>query len=112
MVKVGQIVYLGNKFYKAIREVKVSKVGKKFFEVEGINQTRFFIDKMHDDYEYGSPSWRVYTSLQEIEDEKDRQRLTNYLREQFGPYGSFKLNLDQMRRIEVIIKEGDMNAYS
>ena len=77
-LKVGQVIYLkptdirrsGN-----IREVTISKISRKYFEVEEMSSRRFHIDSLKHDGGDISPQWQGYLSLKEIKDEEEFTRL-------------------------------------
>jgi hypothetical protein len=85
------------------REVTISKVGKKYFEVEGMPRSRFFIDTLqHDGREYTS-LYRGYLTQQEILDEREAAKLSKELSEYFPNYGKAKLDINILRQIKELI---------
>jgi hypothetical protein len=109
---VGQTVYLnpfghGGRHGHGGRQVQkgtISKIGKKYFEIEGFYRDRFFIDTMRHDGEktgYGC-SWKVHISKQEILDEAEEGQLREELRKAFAWDGK-KFTLEQLRKIKAII---------
>ena len=104
---VGQTVYL-NPYGRGNREVQegiISKIGKKYFEIEGFHRDRFFIDTMrHDGGKTGyGCSWTVHLSKQEILDEAEQNQLREELRKAFAWDGK-KFTLEQLRKIKAIIE--------
>ncbi|MFQ3543547.1 hypothetical protein Q7A53_05630 [Halobacillus rhizosphaerae] len=111
-LKVGMKLYLqptGNmaRRTKEVKEVTVSKVGRKYFEVEELWRDKFAIDDLRDVTEY-SNDWQGYFSLQELEDDEEYEELLSDLRIYFGSIGrnrnSTNLSLDQLRQIKEMIK--------
>lgn len=87
-----------------IKEVEVTKVGRKYFEVDGFSRTKFAIEGLKQFTKY-SPDWEVYFSKQDILDETEHENLTGEIKSVFKPYGKIDLTLDQLRRIKEIITE-------
>jgi len=89
-----------------IIETKITKVGRKYFEVEELNGVRFFIDTMEQDTNY-SRSYIAYNTRQEIEDKNELNELKDKLRKCFDIWGNTNLTLDQYRRISNIVDEAN-----
>ncbi len=90
--------------------VIVTKIGRKYFEVENeakkhlFDREKFHIDTMwHDGGNY-SAKWRIHIDQQAVLDEKEAQAISVWLTPFFG-YGKPKLSLDKLRQIKVIITE-------
>jgi hypothetical protein len=108
-IVVGMTVYLkpinnAARRSKDVQEGIVSKVGRKYFEVEGFYRTKFSIDELIEVSEY-APDWKVYLSKQELLDEQEFENLLRDIRLFFSNYGKVNLTLDQLRKIKVIISE-------
>lgn len=79
-MEIGQTIYMkpiGNaaRFNRDIKECTISKIGRKFFEVNEIPRSRFHIDNLlHDGGDY-NPDYKGYLSLKDIEDEDEAGRL-------------------------------------
>jgi len=108
-LQVGQTVYVEcfERSYMAkgeVKETKVTKVGKKYFEVECAKYSKFYLDRMFNVSDY-SPCMYVYLSMQEIEDKKEKQELKELIWGKSGCGGSptNKLSLAQLREIKKII---------
>lgn len=94
--------HLNGNILDAIREVKVTKVGRKYFYTDRFNNKKFSLEEMRDVSEY-SAEWKVYLSKQDIIDEIECDKLAYKIRCQIGSYGKTNLTLDQLRRINEII---------
>jgi hypothetical protein len=87
-----------------IEEGTIQKVGRKLVDVSRKDFSfiiKIRIDTMCENSDY--PSWRLYLSQQEIEEEKEFGSITDELRKIFGSYGQINLSLDQLRKIKDII---------
>ena len=92
-----------------VQEWEIVKVGRKYYTVRRDNQKwtdmRFYIEdrtQFNGDY---SGSWKLYFSSQEILDEIESNDIYRSLSELFCSYRKANLNLEQLRRIQTIIKE-------
>lgn len=111
-MNIGDTVFLKaagrNRKEAHIVECKISKIGRKYFEVsrEGyqhhVIKFRIEDNKQHTEY---SPDWILYFSMQEILDEEEFNRLSGNIKKKFDTYGKVDLTLDQLRRISYIINE-------
>lgn len=107
-IKVGQKIYLkpiGGQAWRTnkIKEGIVSKVGKKYFYLEGFYQKRFFIENLRHDAGDYTANWQGYFSLEEIENEKEQIRLFSFISERFRHY-STPLSLEKLQAIYNIIE--------
>jgi hypothetical protein len=83
-------------------EATVKKVGRKYFETDGYFG-RFHIDTMlHDAGDY-SPAYQAYNSLQEIQDEKHRNKLLSTINKFFLGYRSNTVTTEQAEQIVRIL---------
>lgn len=109
-MKIGDIIYFepcGNaaRYDKSIIHTRVSKVGRKYFEVNELKWNRFLIETLvHDGGDY-EPNYYGYHSLKEIEDKKEAVRLNSEIRECFSGYGQSRYSLNQLKSIIEIIKK-------
>jgi hypothetical protein len=85
----------------------VVSIGRKYVTVKfksGI-EDKFEIDndyKQH--YAYGGADYKLYTSIQDIKDEKEFEDLYNYIKNEFiGQPDSNKYTLEKLKRIKEII---------
>jgi len=108
---VGQTLWLVlSSYYKGNarepKEVVISKVGRKYFELEGRRLEKYNIDNLREEID-SSYKNQCYLSFQEILDKKEIQKLTDEIRKFLQPYGELDLSLDQLRRISAIISENN-----
>lgn len=108
-IKVGMPLFLEATSFSNARckelgivETKVTKVGRKYFEVDAGHQ--FEIATMKQVSEY-SPDWLAYTSRQALEERQEKNRIYGFLRGYLNAYKPVVLTLDQLRRIQAIINE-------
>lgn len=102
-MEVGQKVWLeplGNaaRYNKNIREGVISKIGRKYFEVDGYGKFELNSKLQVSDF---TPNYRVFLSEQDITIEMERRELRNKLSEFFR--SPQKLTIEQMRQINEII---------
>ena len=83
-------------------EAIITKVGKKYFELDDNSREKFDINTLQqvNDINYKS---KIYLSFQNILDEKEHLKLSGALRTDFGNYGSLKYSLEQLRKIAEIV---------
>ena len=108
-LSVGQTVYvkpIRNRFSKDnIYDEVIKSIGNKYFYLEKAYYGRFEIKSMYQDGRgYGS-DYRIYLSMQEIDDEKERDSIVQGLRKLFDFGHPVNLALDQLRRIMEIVRE-------
>lgn len=106
---VGQVLYREIHNYNAppeIKEVVVSKIGKKYFYITGWEE-RYPIDKetlKHEDKNYIRNSFQLYKDKQEIFDLREKKRLLEKLRKYFDWSGNGSTNtLEQLRQAAEIL---------
>lgn len=100
---VGQKLWLvGSHHYRSDNrepiEVTISKVGKKYFELEDYHRCKFEIETLKQVTETNYVD-RCYLTLQEILDEREADKLAAQIKNIFGGYGKPKLTLEQLRKI-------------
>ena len=107
-LKVGQTVYLRDdrkiRSSDEIFEATVSKVGRKYFEIEDV-YGKFDIEKMWNVTDL-TPHLHVRLSRQEIVDENEMCKLNRIIKEYIGAR-IHKLSLQQLRKIYEIIVVGE-----
>ena len=106
-MEVGQKIYLkpiGNqaRYSQEIKEVRVGKVGRKYFELEDKHYGRFFIETMNQDCGQYISGYTCYLSMQEIEDEKQAIELLTEIKKVFSGF-STDLPLSKLKEIHRII---------
>ena len=109
-MKIGQKIYFkpinnAARGSRDIIETTVSKIGRKYFECEGMWSIKFFIDTLGDNSGQYCSSYKGYLSKQDILDEEESEKILRILQKEFDRFTS-NLNLDQLRRINDIINEG------
>lgn len=62
-----------------IFESTISKVGRKYFEVKDIFRCKFCVKTLEEVSDYSS-NYIIYTDIQDYEDEKEHQKLSNKLK--------------------------------
>ena len=77
---------------QGIVETKVTKVGRKYFEVE--TGDRFEIASMRQVTAY-TPDWQAYTSKQVLEEKGERNQIYKSLRDYLNAYMPMTLTLAQ-----------------
>jgi len=102
---VGQKVFL-KKTYRHnepnIRETTVTKVGKKYFEIEG-SWDKFHLSGGLIKSEY-TPQEKVYESMEAIKEEDERSSLVTYLSRNINSWELSKLSLEKLKNIKAIIE--------
>lgn len=107
-MEVGQKVYLepinnNARYSKEIKESRISKIGRKYFELEDKYYGRFFIESMRQDCGQYISGYNAYLSMQEIEDKKEAQKLFAEIKKVFSGFGT-EIPLSKLKEIERIIK--------
>lgn len=108
----GQIAYAKYIGYRrndkigSIKEVIVKTIGSKYITVTINEYTEMKFDienNMLEKTDY-SPNYKLFSTIQEIEDDNEHDRLGHDIRLIFSCYGSVNLSLEKLRAIEKIIK--------
>lgn len=92
-----------------VEEATVSKVGRKWFKVEGDlwQHEQFDIETgWHDCGQYSS-RYIAYESMQEIYDEVEIEKVLIWVRTEIGTYGHSSISLTKLRAIKAIIEGAD-----
>lgn len=98
-------------FDEWVKEVVVSGIGRKYITINKGEWSEMKFDIENDyreHYTYGGADWKLYKSKQEILDEMEYNNIYDNMKSIFGGYrgyGGCSLTLDQLRRINTIIKE-------
>ena len=109
MIEVGQTVWVvsqghRNRDPETIDERIVASVGRKYFTLQGDHGGRkYHLDTLRMVSEYARPP-RVYTSLTEILDKRERESLEGKIRAAFGSYGTTKFTLQQLREVALTLE--------
>ncbi len=108
-LKVGQKVWIryagfDSRHSRDIREGVITKVGRKYFEVNNNKWDggRFEIETM---IESNNSNYKdhAYLSIKDIEEEIEFGNLSSEIRKTFGHYGKLSFSLEQLRAIKEII---------
>jgi hypothetical protein len=83
-------------------EGEVEKVGRDYFYLKGFTRSKFSKTTMTEASDY-SANYKVYESLQAIEDKNEYNKKLTLIRKTFDSYGRPDLTLDQLRKICEII---------
>lgn len=104
-LKIGQTIwYKSGEPNKPVVEATITKVGKKYININ-INRNAFFKDSLIEVKNYGYKG-QIYLDKQDILDEQEHLKLSNYVRSFVGSYGSCtKLSLQQLREICAIMNQ-------
>lgn len=107
-MKVGQIIYLepinnNARYSKEVEKCKISKIGRKYFELEKKQYGRFFIDSMTQDCGDYVSGYNAYFSLQEIEDKKEAQKIFSEIKKELNGFNT-NIPLIKLKEILQIIK--------
>lgn len=89
-----------------IKEDIITKIGRKYYEV-GENRLEPLKFSISDNCQVTkfAADWELYFSKQEILDEEEFKELCWKIESKFNRYGTVKLTLEQLRRINKIIEE-------
>lgn len=104
-IKVGQKVWIKEAYPGAesnLKEAIVSKVGRKYFELEKQYYTKFDIEKL---IEAGHSNYKskIYLSPNDYYEEIEHLKLSQEIRKSFSPFGKSQYTLSQLRQIAEII---------
>ena len=113
-MELGQIVYVrqvGNRCrgedpLVSTKSARVTKIGNKYFYLEGYPRTKFSLEKMSDHSETGSGyNFVVYLDMQDLINELEYQKLEQEIRTFFSSYyRNLSLSLEKLRKIKEIIQ--------
>jgi hypothetical protein len=108
MIQIGQKVWVVHSKHVIrdngeIKERTVETVGRKYFTLHGDHRgTKYHLDTLRMVSDYGSAP-RVYTSLTEILDKREREKLETEIRQAFTSYGATKFTIDQLREVALTL---------
>lgn len=115
-IEVGTILYLvpGSiavyRYGKDIKKATVSKVGRQYIYVNADKDVYDAIKLNKNNLECidtfnGERLWKAYTSVEEIENAKEKETLLNQFSQFFSLYGKGnQLTLEQLRAIKSIVE--------
>jgi hypothetical protein len=106
-MEVGQKIFLkpiGNaaRGDSEIKECVITKIGRKYFEVDPKYYGRFNIESMSQDSGRYISNYQAYLSITEIEEEREAQAIYGSLRNIFSAYTN-RIPLDKLRGIKEIL---------
>lgn len=97
LLKIGQVL-----FSKSLDEYEISKIGNKYFECVN-RRGRFFNDTLKFDSQFSNAT-QLYTDKQYISDIIEIGKLESKIRNVIKPYGRTILSLEDLRKIDEILK--------
>jgi hypothetical protein len=92
--------YSGSK----IIESTITKVGRKYFEVEALPRVKFEIETMSEKTEF-CIDYVAYNNKQEIVEHLESVRIMTKLRKDINDQSTYSLNYNKLKRIESILEE-------
>ena len=101
-MKVGDTVW---QYHQPDKPLTVSKVGVKYFQIEGDKRSRYRIKEMTRVSEYLKFSDMLWTDRQALLDQREFIDLQDKVRKGMVSFGKLPYTLDQLRRIKQIIDE-------
>lgn len=104
-MKVGDEIYVEQlRSPNGLNKTKISKIGRKYFELDNYH-CKFCLDTLyHYDKEYSS-MYKCWKSIEEYDKELLRVENYDFVWRFFRDYQGKKLSLDQLERIKTIIEE-------
>lgn len=105
-MKVGDTVWVvGNdRNNEGLTETFVTKVGKKYFEVDRFFSRRFFIDTLKHDGKGYSSAYTVYLDKESYLEKKEISQLSEKIRKEISMYGNIKQPVEILRAVWDLIK--------
>lgn len=90
-----------------IEYVEVISVDRKYITVKRCSKFDHKFDVENDYCEKSkySPNYKLYENIQEIYNEREAERINDYIRDKIGQYGGARFSLDKLKRIKEIIDE-------
>lgn len=108
-LQIGQSVWVVKPAHRAgqhsePREYKISKIGRKYFELEGWpGGNKFSIAIMREAVDSNYAAY-CHLTLQEILDDRERDYLYGEIRKYFDFFSRNKITLEQLRKIAEILE--------
>lgn len=97
-LSVGQILYT-----KDEKEVTILSIGRKYFVTDHYRHDKYYIEDLTKVTEYSSCRERLYETIQEITDERERINIRSALESLFSWRYNKTLTLDELRSVKKII---------
>lgn len=113
-IEIGTTVYLKSGYNTSRRnmevvETTITKVGRRYIEVEAGNGVRrgikFDITNGLKQVTNYTPEWILYFSKEEIEEEQEYDKLKEICMKAFDRWEGKEFTIDQLRRIKAILEE-------
>ena len=111
---VGQDIWYSNVILKnnqnpILHKTVISKIGRTYFELEGL-RSRFFINNLTHDPGAYSVYIKVYLNPKEWDLEIEKNKLNQYLKLFFSKLGVLPLSIEKMREIKnIILSENELH---
>ena len=88
---------------KELKETVITKVGRKYFELESLYRCKFDINTLDEVSEFSS-SIKLYLSKEAYDDEVKSNKLIRDIRDKLGSYGSTNIPLFKLEMIMNILE--------
>lgn len=107
-VFVGQVLFreVSSRYTEGyITEHKVTKIGKKYFECEGLGDKITIATLRHENKGFSQVNYQLYRTKQEILDRNELNKLYNNIQKTFSHYNNHSKNftLEQLRKVADIV---------
>jgi len=98
-LKVGQSLWNVNG-----KEYKISSIGNKYLHLDDISMSKVVIETLRTYYpKYQQFEIQLYTSIEEVKDLQEYNKLSTEIRKRLSAYGTYTLSLEQLRIIHQTI---------
>lgn len=88
---------------KELKETVITKVGRKYFELEATYRSKFDVNTLDEVSEFSS-SIKIYLSKEAYDDEVKSNKLIHDIRGKLGSYGSTNIPLFKLEMIMNILE--------
>lgn len=88
---------------KELKETVITKVGRKYFELEATYRSKFDVNTLDEVSEFSS-SIKIYLSKEAYDDEVKSNKLIRDIRDKLGSYGSTNIPLFKLEMIMNILE--------
>jgi hypothetical protein len=104
-IQVGQKIWLKPTARRSTApiEVEITKIGRKYFEVEPGRYGRFYINTLTQDGGEYISNYQGYLSLEDIERDQRAAKLMYLIRQRIAPFGGSCLTHEQIESISKIL---------
>lgn len=98
-IKIGSVLY-----DSGLLERKVTKVGNKYFYVDGDERYNYSLETLeYRDKNYSQFTRKLFKDKQVLLDNKEFDKLSLEIRRVFSGYGKLSISLDKLRKIKEIL---------